>query len=221
MIDPGAAARLVLVRHASTQWSEAGRHTGRTNVPLDDVGLAAAAELRGRLADLDVVSIYSSPLKRARETCEIAGFGRAELTDALLEWDYGDYEGLTTPEIWEKRPHWELFADGCPNGESAADVGARIDLFLDRVPTAPDGRRRRALLRARALPSRLDGALGPPLARRRAPLSPRGRPHRHPRLRARDPGGDPLEHVISPGFRAGDDFLTDSLQMYDGPCARP
>ena len=136
----GPAARLVLVRHASTPWSQAGRHTGRTDIPLDDVGRAAAAQLRGRLADFDVTRVFSSPLLRALETCEIVGFvDRVEVVDDLLEWDYGDYEGLTTPQIWERRPHWELFADGCPNGESAADVGARVDLFLDRVATAPDG----------------------------------------------------------------------------------
>ena len=141
MSDGVVASRLVLVRHASTAWSQAGRHTGRTDVPLDEVGLTAAARLRDRLAEFDVVKVFSSPLSRALETCRIAGFGdQAETTDDLLEWDYGDYEGLTTPQIWHTRPHWELFADGCPNGESAADVGARIDLFLDRVATAPEGR---------------------------------------------------------------------------------
>ena len=139
--EPVVAARLVLVRHASTTWSRAGRHTGRTDVPLDEEGRLAARELRLRLEPLDVASVYSSPLKRALETCEIAGFGgRVEVVEDLVEWDYGDYEGKTTPEIWESRPHWELFADGCPNGESAADVGARVDLFLDRIATAPDGR---------------------------------------------------------------------------------
>jgi len=139
-MSPGVASRLVVVRHASTAWSEEGRHTGRTDVPLDDRGWAAAAELGTRLADFDVIKVFTSPLSRALETCRIAGFGElAEVTDDLLEWDYGDYEGLTTPQIWESRAHWELFADGCPNGESAADVGARVDLFLDRVATAPDG----------------------------------------------------------------------------------
>jgi broad specificity phosphatase PhoE len=139
--EPVVAARLVLVRHASTTWSREGRHTGRTDVPLDEEGRDAARELRHRLALLDVVAVYSSPMKRALETCEVAGFDdRAEVVADLVEWDYGDYEGKTTPEIWESRPHWELFADGCPNGESAADVGARVDLFLDRIATAPDGR---------------------------------------------------------------------------------
>jgi broad specificity phosphatase PhoE len=135
------AARLVLVRHTSTTWSREGRHTGRTDLPLDEEGREAARELKRGLGSLDVVAVYSSPLKRALETCEIAGFGdRAEVDHDLVEWNYGDYEGLTTPEIWARRPHWELFADGCPNGESAADVGARVDLFLDRIATAPDGR---------------------------------------------------------------------------------
>lgn len=134
------ASRLVLVRHASTPWSRSGRHTGRTDVPLDEAGRESARALRPRLEALEAVSVYSSPLKRALETCEIAGFADlAEVVDDLVEWDYGDYEGLTTPEIWATRPHWEVFADGCPNGESAADVGARVDLFLDRIATASDG----------------------------------------------------------------------------------
>jgi broad specificity phosphatase PhoE len=139
--EPVAAARLLLVRHASTEWSQSGRHTGRTDLPLNEAGREGARELKRRLEPLEIVAAYSSPMQRARETCEIAGFGdRAEVDDDLLEWDYGDYEGMTTPEIWGSRPHWELFADGCPNGESAADVGARVDLFLDRIATAPDGR---------------------------------------------------------------------------------
>jgi broad specificity phosphatase PhoE len=139
-LNEPVAARLVIVRHASTAWSQSGRHTGRTDLPLDEEGREGARELKRRLEPLDVGAVYSSPLQRALETCEIAGYGdRAEVDDNLLEWDYGDYEGLTTPEIWKIRPHWELFADGCPKGESAADVGARVDLFLDRVATAPDG----------------------------------------------------------------------------------
>jgi broad specificity phosphatase PhoE len=135
------AARLVVVRHASTSWSRSGRHTGRTDIPLDEQGRQAAHELRARLDELDVATVFSSPLRRALETCQIAGFGdRAQLTDDLLEWDYGDYEGLTTPQIWEGRPGWELFRDGCPNGESAADVGARVDHFLDQLAVAPIGR---------------------------------------------------------------------------------
>ena len=140
MSERVAAARLVLVRHASTPWSRAGRHTGRTDLPLDEAGREGARKLRPRLERLDAVAVYASPMRRALETCEIAGFGdRAVISDDLVEWDYGDYEGKTTPEIWQSRPHWEVFADGCPNGESAADVGARVDLFLDRIATAPDG----------------------------------------------------------------------------------
>jgi broad specificity phosphatase PhoE len=134
------ASGLVPVRHASTAWSDAGRHTGRTDIALSDAGREAARELGRRLAGLEVAAVYSSPLKRAFETCEIAGFGaRAEIVDGLVEWDYGDYEGLTTAEIWAIRPHWELFADGCPDGESSADVGARVDVFLDRLATSPFG----------------------------------------------------------------------------------
>ena len=134
------AARLVVIRHASTSWSRSGRHTGRTDIPLDEQGRQAARKLRGRLAALDVAAVFSSPLSRALETCQIAGFGaRAQLTDDLLEWDYGDYEGLTTSQIWEGRPGWDLFFDGCPNGESAADVGGRVDHFLDQLAIAPTG----------------------------------------------------------------------------------
>jgi broad specificity phosphatase PhoE len=118
----------VLVRHGETEWSRDGRHTGRTDVPLTDVGRAQAERLEDALGEWSTPRVISSPLARALDTCRLAGFAdRVELSDALLEWDYGEFEGLTTPQIREERPGWNLWRDGCPGGESAADVGARVD----------------------------------------------------------------------------------------------
>jgi probable phosphoglycerate mutase len=128
---------IFIVRHGETEWSKAGKHTGRTDLPLTDAGRRRAAELAPQLAAHSFALVLSSPLVRARETCELAGFGdRAELTDDLLEWDYGEYEGLTTPEIRAERPDWNLWRDGCPDGESASEVGARADRALDRLRSA-------------------------------------------------------------------------------------
>ena len=123
-----------LVRHAETEWSKSGRHTGRTNVPLTDAGRERARELAGRLDGHDFALVLSSPLDRARETARLAGLGdRCEVREDLLEWDYGDYEGLKTPEIREKRPGWYLWRDGVPNGESADDVALRCDRVIAEV----------------------------------------------------------------------------------------
>jgi broad specificity phosphatase PhoE len=122
---------LWLVRHAQTEWSEAGRHTGRTDVPLTAAGRAAAAQLPQRLGERAFALVLTSPLSRARDTCALAGYGdRAQLRDELMEWDYGEYEGRTTPEIRTVRPGWLLWRDGCPGGEQAADVGARVDRVI-------------------------------------------------------------------------------------------
>jgi probable phosphoglycerate mutase len=119
---------VVLVRHGETEWSRDGRHTGRTDVPLTAAGRSQAERLGAPLGDWRFTRVLASPLGRALDTCRLAGFGdRAELSDALLEWDYGEYEGETTPQIRELRPGWNLWRDGCPGGESAADVGARVD----------------------------------------------------------------------------------------------
>ena len=119
---------VVLVRHGETEWSRDGRHTGRTDVPLTDEGRRQAERLRGALGEWSLARVLASPLSRALDTCRLAGFGdRAELSDELLEWDYGEYEGLTTAQVRERRPGWNLWRDGCPGGESAADVGARVD----------------------------------------------------------------------------------------------
>jgi probable phosphoglycerate mutase len=129
-----APQQVVLVRHARTEWSITGRHTGRTDIPLTEEGREVARRLREPLARWTFTHVFSSPLSRARETCELAGLGdRAQLRDELLEWDYGRYEGITTPQIREERPGWDLWRDGCPEGETAADVGARIDRLLGDI----------------------------------------------------------------------------------------
>jgi broad specificity phosphatase PhoE len=121
----------VLVRHGETEWSRDGRHTGRTDVPLTDVGRAQAERLHDALGEWRFERVLTSPLSRALDTCRLAGFGeRAELSDALLEWDYGEYEGLTTPQIRGMRSGWNLWRDGCPGGEATADVGARVDAIV-------------------------------------------------------------------------------------------
>jgi broad specificity phosphatase PhoE len=125
---------IVLVRHGETEWSRDLRHTGRTDVPLTEKGRRQAAMLRDALAGRDFARVLSSPLGRALETCELAGLGeRAELRDELLEWDYGEYEGITTDEIRESRPGWHLWRDGCPGGETAAEVGARVDPLIEEL----------------------------------------------------------------------------------------
>jgi broad specificity phosphatase PhoE len=130
---------VVLVRHGETEWSRDLRHTGRTDVPLTDAGRHEAEQLRGALADRTFLRVLTSPLERAAETCRLAGFGdSAETTDALLEWDYGDYEGITTNQIRESRPGWFLWRDGCPGGETAAQVGARVDPLVEEL-AALDG----------------------------------------------------------------------------------
>jgi broad specificity phosphatase PhoE len=128
-----------LLRHAETAWSKSGKHTGLTDVPLTDEGREAARRLRERLAGRRFALVLSSPLSRARETAELAGLGEGlQLRDELLEWDYGEYEGLTTPEIREQRPGWSLWRDGAPGGESPADVAARCDRVVAEL-LAVDG----------------------------------------------------------------------------------
>ncbi|WP_418957245.1 histidine phosphatase family protein [Streptomyces tritici] len=127
------APRILLARHGQTEWSLLGRHTGRTDIPLLDEGRRGAKLLgerlhRGPWQGLPGVEVRTSPLSRAAETCELAGFGeRAERWDTLMEWDYGAYEGLTPVQIQERDPGWLLWRDGVPEGESRADVAARAD----------------------------------------------------------------------------------------------
>lgn len=126
-----------LARHGETAWSRSGRHTGRTDLPLTADGERNAAALGARLAGIAFARVCTSPLQRAARTCELAGFGGvAERDPDLVEWNYGDYEGLRTAEIVAARPGWDLFRDGCPNGESAADVGVRADRVIARLRAA-------------------------------------------------------------------------------------
>jgi probable phosphoglycerate mutase len=125
-----------LLRHAETEWSRNGRHTGRTDIPLTDHGRDVARELRGRLEGQSFALVLCSPLARARETAQLAGLECSGLRDELLEWDYGDYEGLTTPQIREQRPDWYLWRDGVPGGEMPPDVAARCDRLIAEVREA-------------------------------------------------------------------------------------
>jgi broad specificity phosphatase PhoE len=132
------APPIVLVRHGETEWTVSGRHTGtRADIPLSEAGRRHSEELGKTLAGRTFSLILISPLLRARQTCELAGFGDgAEVNDDLCEWDYGDYEGLTTPQIHEQNPTWNLWTDGCPGGEAPAQVGARADRVIERARAA-------------------------------------------------------------------------------------
>jgi len=126
--------RVFLIRHGETEWSLSGQHTGITDIPLTENGRTMPRRLAPILAKVTFARVFTSPLQRARETCELAGLGkRAEIDDDLMEWDYGDYEGLTPKEIHAKAHSWMLFRDGCPGGESPEDVGRRVDSVIERV----------------------------------------------------------------------------------------
>ena len=128
---------IYLARHGETAWSLSGQHTGLTDLPLTERGRHNASRLRERLSGLAFAEVFTSPLQRAVQTCELAGFGPvAEVDRDLLEWNYGAYEGRRTVDIHKERPDWQLFHDGCPGGESPADVGARADRVLARVRTS-------------------------------------------------------------------------------------
>lgn len=123
-----------LIRHGETEWSLSGQHTGSTDIPLTDHGEAAARLLAPVLADRDFSLVLCSPLQRARRTCELAGLGgQASIDPDLAEWNYGSYEGLTPAAIREQHPGWLVFRDGCPAGESPAEVGERVDRVISRV----------------------------------------------------------------------------------------
>jgi broad specificity phosphatase PhoE len=125
---------IFLARHGETEWSLTGQHTGLTDLPLTKRGEDNARALGKRLTGLEFAKVFTSPLQRATRTCELAGFGPvAEVDRDLLEWDYGQYEGLTTAQIHAGRLDWQLFRDGCPGGESPEQVGARADAMLARV----------------------------------------------------------------------------------------
>lgn len=143
-VDPAGELlthRLILLRHGQTEWSRSGRHTGRTDLELTVEGLQQARSAASALAELklDNPLVISSPRRRAVVTAELAGLDVAETTELLAEWDYGDYEGLTTPQIREQVPDWLVWTHGCPGGESLADVSARADravaLALEHMAT--------------------------------------------------------------------------------------
>jgi probable phosphoglycerate mutase len=126
--------RTFLIRHAETEWSLSGRHTGTTDVPLTENGRRLARGLESLFAQSNVALVLSSPLQRARQTSVLAGFGeRAVIDRDLSEWDYGAYEGLTTEQIHERAPDWMVFRDGCPDGESPAQIGVRVDRVIARI----------------------------------------------------------------------------------------
>jgi broad specificity phosphatase PhoE len=133
-VSASTGGEAVTVRHAETEWSLNGRHTGRTDIPLTEHGRDAARALRERLNKWHFELVLVSPLIRARETCALCGLDSgAQPRSDLLEWDYGDYEGLTTPEIHAQRPDWLLWRDGCPGGESPTDVGTRADRVVVEI----------------------------------------------------------------------------------------
>jgi broad specificity phosphatase PhoE len=124
---------LWLARHGETEWSRARRHTGITDVPLTAEGLQQAEALGKRLRDVPFELVLTSPLLRARNTAEVAGFDDLETTDDLLEFDYGKYEGMTFDEITKERPGWNLWRDGCPGGETPVQVGNRVDRVIEQA----------------------------------------------------------------------------------------
>jgi broad specificity phosphatase PhoE len=127
-----------LARHGETAWTLSGQYTGLTDLPLTERGERNARRLEERLRGLSFAKVFTSPLKRASRTCELAGFGAvAEIDRDLVEWNYGDYEGRRSAEIHREHPDWELFRDGCPAGESPAEVATRADRVVSRVRAVP------------------------------------------------------------------------------------
>jgi broad specificity phosphatase PhoE len=125
---------VLLVRHGETEWSRSGRHTGLTDLPLTENGRTQAKLLGTLLSGNDFALVLSSPLQRARVTCELAGLGdRMQIDPDLMEWNYGEYEGLTAEQIRQSRSGWVIFTDGCPGGESPDQIAARIDRLITRV----------------------------------------------------------------------------------------
>jgi probable phosphoglycerate mutase len=125
---------ITLIRHGETAWTLTRQHTGRTDLPLTERGEQGARRLGERLAGMKFSAVFTSPLQRAARTCELAGLGAvAKRWTELVEWDYGKYEGRTSAEIRAEQPGWELFRDGCPGGESPAQVTARADRVVARL----------------------------------------------------------------------------------------
>ena len=131
-----SSQQVLLIRHGETEWSLSRQHTGTTDIPLTENGRKAARLLQPILAKQVFALVLTSPLQRARETCELAGLGdRAQIDPDLMEWNYGEYEGLTPAQIHAKRPDWMLFTDGCPGGEGPEQVEVRIDRVIARIRT--------------------------------------------------------------------------------------
>jgi broad specificity phosphatase PhoE len=127
-----------LARHGETAWTMSGQYTGLTDLPLTERGERNARRLEERLRGLSFAKVFSSPLQRARRTCDLAGFGAvAEIDEDLVEWNYGDYEGRHSADVHRERPDWELFRDGCPGGESPTEAAARADRVVSRVRAIP------------------------------------------------------------------------------------
>src|SRR6516164_9222436 len=128
--------RLFLARHGDTAWTDSRQRTGRTDLPLNVRGVEHARELGERVQRFSFALVFTSPLQRASKTCALAGFGEAaEMDPDLMEWDYGRFEGKLTKQILKERPGWEMFRDGCADGESPQDIAARADRFIARVQT--------------------------------------------------------------------------------------
>ena len=129
-----ALPKIHMIRHGETAWTESHQHTGLTDIPLTERGERQARQFGEHLRGRTFAHVFTSPLQRARRTCELAGFGpMAQIDPDLVEWNYGEYEGLTRAEILERRPGWQVFRDGCPGGESVAEVGARADRVMARL----------------------------------------------------------------------------------------
>ncbi len=132
------ARQLWVIRHAQTEWSVAGRHTGRTDIPLTPAGVAAAEALRPWIHSIQFERVFSSPLTRAMDTARLCGLGEVVQPEPLLvEWDYGDYEGVTTRAIHESHPGWDLWRHGCPKGETLSDIYGRAETLLAKINSIP------------------------------------------------------------------------------------
>ena len=131
--------QVYVIRHGETEWSLSGQHTGRTDIPLTTRGEAEARALQQRLSAMTFSAVLTSPLQRARHTCELTGLGPAGVTEPdLAEWDYGEYEGLRSRDIHLKQPEWSVFRDGCPGGETPKQISDRADRLIARL-RAGDG----------------------------------------------------------------------------------
>ena len=133
---PNMLSQIYFIRHGETAWSLSGQHTGRTDIPLTEQGELAARKLAASLRQKNFSRVFTSPRRRAQRTCELAGLkAAAEIEPDLAEWDYGDYEGQRSAEIRTARPDWNIFRDGCPNGESPAQISGRADRLIVRLRT--------------------------------------------------------------------------------------